>query len=118
MGQTSFAASSQTVTTKSSFGAAPGLELVPGPRAKLRDIEVRLAQYRESRGIDGPARLAAGVEAMELAGTEAVQNASPHDRSRRVSGAEEENVERRVAAHELHGRPPFVMPDSIRRRWR
>jgi len=54
-------------------------------------------------GIDISARLAAGAVAAKLGGAEAVRNAFRDDRSRRVSGAEKKDVQRRVTAYDLHG---------------
>src|SRR6478609_5746296 len=50
--------------------------------------------------MDIPARLAAGVVAAKLGGAEAVHNAFRDDRSRRVSGAEKKDVQRRVTAYD------------------
>ena len=91
-GQTSLAASSQTVKTKSS--ARPrARELLPRLRSGLARVVVQVPQKLQSIWVHRAARLASGAMTFELSHPETIDDALGDDRSCRVMCAQEQHIE-------------------------
>jgi hypothetical protein len=68
-------------------------ELGPALGPKIAHVEVHSAQQVERVGMDLPFRLASRREGAEMAASFTVEDRLGHDRPRRISGAQEQNVE-------------------------
>ena len=83
-------------------GVGPG-ELGPALGAQATDVEVQLAQQVEGVGMDAALRLAARREGAKIPASVTVQDGLRHDRARRISCAEKEDVERFSVERSGHG---------------
>ena len=116
-GQTSAAALSQTVNTKSSTGAPGAVNSSQLFERRPLGLEVEVLQQLQRHRVDPAGRLAAGGEGPETALAPAVQGALGHDAAGRVAGAQEQDVEdfaRPSRSSPGHSSQPQAATASIR----
>ena len=98
-GQDSPAALSHTVKTKSSSGAPGCGELVPALAAQPFDREPVLLQQLDRERIDAAVRMRTGGIGLEARRAHGVHHDLGENRARRVSGAQEEDIQGLVGRH-------------------